>query len=120
MKYMLLIETNPDVWEGLAEQEQHEVFAGRGAFAETAASGGEMVGSEMLTDPSHSAVVRVRDGMRLVTEGPSAETGELFAGYYIVDVETRDRALELAAMIPDARFGAIEVRPIMSRGGTEM
>lgn len=117
---MLLIETKSDVWDGLTEPERRDVFAAHGAFAETVVRTGEMVGSETLADPLCGVVVRVRDGMVLITEGPSAEAEESFAGYYIVDVETRERAFELAAMIPEARFGAIEIRPIMSRGGTEM
>jgi hypothetical protein len=88
VKYMLLIEANPEVWDALTEPERHEVFAGQGAFAETVVSTGEMVGGETLADPVRSAVVRVRNGMARITEGPFAETQEFFAGYYIVDVDT--------------------------------
>jgi hypothetical protein len=60
--------------------------------------------------------VRVRDGEQLVTDGPFAETKEQLGGYYIVDVETLDEALEWAGKIPSARLGTIEVRPVMSVG----
>ena len=120
VKYMLLVATDAAAWNALTETERHEVFAGHGEFVETVSGNGEWVGGETLTDPSHSAVVRIRGEARQVTDGPFAETDEFVAGYYIVDVEDRERALELAAMIPHARFGAVEVRPLMSRSGTEM
>lgn len=117
---MLLIEMDPAGWNGMSRTQQNEIFTGHGEFIKAVESSGEFVSAEALTEPSNGAVVRVRDNVPLVTEGPFAGVGEFFAGYYVVDVETRERALELAAMIPDARFGAIEVRPIMSQGGTEM
>jgi len=120
VKYMLLIELDPELWNGMSETEQNEVFTDHGAFVEAVESSGELVATEALTDPSNSAVVRVRDNVRRITEGPFVSAGEFVAGYYVVDVETRERALELAAMIPDARFSAIEVRPVMGHGGTEL
>lgn len=118
MKYMLLIEMDPAGWDRMPETEQNEVFTGHDEFIKAVEDSGELVGAETLTDPCNSAVVRVRDNVHQVTEGPFAGPGEFVAGYYVVDVETRERALELAAMIPDARFSAIEVRPIMRPGGT--
>jgi hypothetical protein len=120
MKYMLLIEMNPSAWEGLSESEQKEVFQGHGEFIKTITETGEMVSTEALADPSLSSVVRVRGGVRQVTDGPFAEAKEFFCGYYIVDCESQERALELAAQIPDARFSALEVRPLMNTGGTEV
>jgi hypothetical protein len=64
--------------------------------------------------------VRVRDGATHVTDGPFVEAKEFLAGYYIVDCETVERANELAARIPDARFTAVEVRPVMESSGMEM
>jgi hypothetical protein len=120
VKYILLIETDSTGWQQLTEAERNSVFAGHGAFREAVLNSGEMLDGATLTDPWHSAVVRVRDESLRIAEGPLTESERHFTGYYIVDVETRERALELASMIPEARFGAIEVRPIMSRGGAEM
>jgi hypothetical protein len=64
--------------------------------------------------------VRVRDGVPAVTDGPYVEAKEFLAGYYVVECETAERAGELAAQIPDARYTAIEVRPVMDAGGLEM
>ena len=115
MKFLLLMHMNPAVWESLTEDERNEVMTGHGAFMETVTKSGEMILTQALADPSQSAVVRVRDGERLVTDGPYLEAKEYLGGYYLVDVDSKERALELAAMIPDAKVAGlgIEVRPIM-------
>ena len=119
MKFLLLMHMNPAVWESLTEDERNEVMTGHGAFMETVTKSGEMILTQALADPSQSAVVRVRDGERLVTDGPYLEAKEYLGGYYLVDVDSKERALELAAMIPDAKVAGlgIEVRPIMFDGG---
>ncbi|HEY2698854.1 MAG TPA: YciI family protein [Pseudonocardiaceae bacterium] len=119
MKFLLLMHVNPTVWESLTEDERNEVMNGHGAFMETVRNSGEMILTQALADPSQSAVVRVRDGERLVTDGPYLEAKEYLGGYYLVDVENKERALELAAMIPDAKVPGlgIEVRRIMADNG---
>lgn len=119
MKFLLLMHMNPTVWDALTDDERNEVMTGHGAFMKTVTASGEMILTQALADPSQSAVVRVRDGERLVTDGPYLEAKEYLGGYYLVDVENRERALELAAMIPDAKVPGlgIEVRPIMFDGG---
>ncbi|HJP77916.1 MAG TPA: YciI family protein [Pseudonocardiaceae bacterium] len=119
MKFLLLMHMNPTVWEALTEDERNEVMTGHGAFMETVTTSGEMILTQALADPSQSAVVRVRDGERLVTDGPYLEAKEYLGGYYLVDVENKERALELAAMIPDAKMPGmgIEVRQIMFDNG---
>ncbi|HEY4017651.1 MAG TPA: YciI family protein [Pseudonocardiaceae bacterium] len=119
MKFLLLMHMNPTVWEALTEDERNEVMVGHGAFMDTVTKSGEMILTQALADPSQSAVVRVRDGARLVTDGPYIEAKEYLGGYYLVDVDSRERALELAAMIPDAKIAGlgIEVRPIMFDSG---
>lgn len=69
--------------------------------------------SEQLDDPKLAHVLRVRDGDRLMSDGPFPESKEHLGGYYIVDVPTLDEAIRLAAMLPDAKTGAIEIRPII-------
>jgi len=67
-----------------------------------------------LMPPSSATTIRIRDGKTVTTDGPFAETKEWMSGYYLVDVANLDEALALAAQIPTAKFGSVEVRPIMS------
>src|ERR1700730_8249794 len=114
MKFLLIMHINPAIMEELTEDERQEIMNGHGTFMKTIRESGEMIGTEALANPSQSTVVRVRDGVPAVTDGPFLEAKEFFAGYYLVDCESRERAEELAAMIPDAKFAAMEVRPIMT------
>jgi hypothetical protein len=113
MKYLLLIHMNPDVWSTLTQADIDEVMAGHDTFIKTISESGELIRTDALGQPEESAVVRVRGGAPTVTDGPYVEAKEFLAGFYFVECATRDRALELAAMIPDAKWNAIEVRPIV-------
>jgi hypothetical protein len=113
MKYLLLIHFNPEVWETLTQADIDEVMAGHERFIKTITESGELVRTDALGQPAESAVVRVRAGTRTVTDGPYVEAKEFLAGFYLVECATRERAVELAAMIPDAKWNAIEVRPIV-------
>jgi hypothetical protein len=113
MKYLLLIHFNPEVWETLTQADIDEVMAGHERFIKTITESGELVRTDALGQPAESAVVRVRAGARTVTDGPYVEAKEFLAGFYVVDCASRERAIELAAMIPDAQWNAIEVRPIV-------
>jgi len=112
---MLIMHMNPLIWENLTEEERDEVMKGHGAFIETIRASGEMLSTTALADPSGSAVVQVRDGAPVVTDGPFLEAKEYLGGYYLVECESRERAIELAAMIPDASVDGlgIEVRPVV-------
>jgi hypothetical protein len=109
---------NPQIWDALTEEERNEVMSGHGEFMETIKASGEMVSTIGLSDPSTSAVVRVRDGVPAVTDGPYLEAKEYVGGYYLVECESRERALELAALIPDSKVEGlgIEVRPVIFSG----
>ncbi|MDT7773143.1 MAG: hypothetical protein QOC67_2067 [Pseudonocardiales bacterium] len=122
MKFLLIMHNNPAVWESLTESERDEVMTGHGDFIKTIQQSGEMVVTQALADPSNTVVVRVRGGVPVVTDGPYLEAKEFLGGYYLVDVASRERAIELAALIPDARFEGlgIEVRPVMFSAGMEM
>jgi hypothetical protein len=120
MKYLLIIHMNPTLWETLSEDEVNAVLGGHEAFQKPLKESGELVGFAALADPSHTKTVRVRDGVPAVTDGPYIEAKEYLAGYYVVDCESIERANELAAQIPDAKYTAIEVRPVMDAGGQEM
>ncbi|MGP4016865.1 YciI family protein [Saccharopolyspora sp. 5N708] len=121
MKFMLIMHMNPQIWDALTEDERNEVMNGHGEFIETVRESGELLGTTALADPASSAVVRVRGGAPAVTDGPYLEAKEYLGGYYLVECETRERALELAAMIPDARIDGlgIEVRPVVFTAGAE-
>jgi len=119
MKFLLIMHMNPAVWNALTDEERSEVGGGHGAFIDTIKKSGEMITTQALADPSQSAVVRVRGGQPAVTDGPYLEAKEHLGGFYLVDCGSRERAIELAAMIPDAKVEgmAVEVRPVMFSDG---
>ncbi|TMM33711.1 MAG: YciI family protein [Actinobacteria bacterium] len=120
MKYMLLIYSNPANWAALPEAERNGLMAEYGTFTKDIVDSGEFVSGDPLAGIEAASTVRVRGGASDVTDGPFVETKEHLAGYYIVDVKDLDRALALAAKIPDARFGGVEVRPVLDMSGAEM
>ena len=120
MKYLLLIHMNPATWDTMAEADRQAVMNGHEPFQKLLKETGEWVGTDALADPSQSRVVRVREGVPAVTDGPYAEAKEFLAGYYVVDCESAELASELAAMMPEARYQGVEVRPIMHTSGFEM
>jgi len=112
MQYALLIHENESVWDSYSEAEQGEIMAGYGSFSEHLAQHKHMLGGERL-QPSHTATtVRVRDGKVALTDGPYSETKEQLGGFYLVEAKDLDEATKLAAMIPTAKGGSIEVRPV--------
>ena len=115
MQYMLLIYSSGDGWEALSPEQQKEIGTAYFAFSEELQASGKLVAGDALQDTSTATSVRVRAGETLTTDGPFAETKEVLGGYYLIDVETLDEALEWAAKVPSARYGHIEVRPIVMR-----
>jgi hypothetical protein len=115
VKFLLAMYMNPEVWEALSEETRDSVMTGHGDFITKIRASGEMVSTQALGGPDESAVVRVRGGAPVVTDGPFVESKEFLAGYYLVECESRDRALEVAAMIPDAGIEGlgIEVRQVV-------
>jgi hypothetical protein len=115
MKYLISMYPNADVLAALSDDERNAVFQGHGAFMENIKASGEFVGTVALAGPDESSVVSVRDGVPAVTEGLYVESKVTVGGTYIIDVKDRDRAHEVAAMIPDAAVEGlgIEVRPIV-------
>jgi hypothetical protein len=108
MQYLLLIYDNEKRWsQGYDPRELQEYGAFGKEFA-TAVQGGNA-----LQPTSAATTVRVRDGKRLTTDGPFAETKEQLGGYYLVEARDLDEAIHIASKIPGARHGSIEVRPIM-------
>jgi hypothetical protein len=122
MKFLLVLHNNPVVLEALSEQGLQQLTDGHAGFIAAIQASGELVVTQALADPSQSAVVRVRNGVPVITDGPYLEAKEFLGGYYLIDVADRARALELAGQIPDASIDGlgVEVRPIMFEAGLEM
>ncbi|MEV6897780.1 YciI family protein [Amycolatopsis sp. NPDC051372] len=121
MKFLLTMHMNPEVWDGLSKETKDAVMSGHGDFIAKIRASGEMINTQALGAPADSAVVRVRGGVPVVTDGPFTESKEFLAGFYLVECETRERALAVAAMIPDAGIEGlgIEVRPVAFFAGAE-
>lgn len=123
MKYMILIQSNPQFlerWEALSK-EQREGF-GRDHLALSAelADSGELVASEGLADPALAKRVTVARDQTMVTDGPFVEAKEHLAGFLLVDCDSEDRVLAIAARVPDAVWGLVEVRPVLDLSGSDM
>ena len=112
MQYMLLIHDDPSAWAALSEDEANAMMQEYFAYSAAIREEGIFVDGNPLQGREEARTVSVRDGRRLVKDGPFAETKELVAGYYVVDCPTLDQAIDAAARIPSARFGAVEVRPV--------
>lgn len=115
MQYLLLINDDEAQWGDMPEDERNAVFAEYGQYTEDLQNRGILLGANQLQPGDTATVVHVRDGQTLTTDGPFAETKEVLGGYYLIEVETLDEALEWAAKIPSARYGHIEVRPVVMR-----
>ena len=111
MKYMLLIASDPSTWTD-DPAENAKTHAAYGVFTQSILESGEFVAGDALEGTDTATTVRVRDGKTTTVDGPFTETKEVLGGYYVVDVKDLDRALELAAQIPHAAIGAVEVRPV--------
>ncbi len=112
MQYMCLIYTPVDAPE-IPPEERQQLFEEYGTFTEAVRKSGKMLAGEPLQPPSDATTVRVRNGKRIVTDGPFAETKEWLGGFYLFNCDSLDEALDLAAKIPGAKYGSIEVRPVM-------
>jgi hypothetical protein len=113
MQYLLLIHDDEKAWWSLSDEDKAAMYQEYGAFTAALRESGAYVGGNQLQPTSTAATVRLREGEQVVTDGPFAETKEQLGGYYLIDVETLDEALEWAGKIPSARYGSIEVRPLV-------
>ncbi|MCE4025252.1 YciI family protein [Microbacterium sp. Au-Mic1] len=122
MKYMILMQVRQDVLDALTAEQMQAIGEGHQAFMDSITASGEMLGTVALADPSQSKVVRGAGGAPEVVDGPFAETKEFMGGYYLIEVESEERALELARQIPDAAIDglALEVRPVMFSAGSDV
>jgi hypothetical protein len=113
MKYLLTIYGDESGLSDVTPEESAQVMAAYEAFSREVAEAGVMRGGEGLQPSATATTVRVRDGERMLTDGPFAETREQLGGYYLLDCPDLDAAIGWAAKIPGAAHGAIEVRPVM-------
>lgn len=116
MKYMILIQSNPQFlerWKALPDEQRERFGHDHLALTAELADAGELVASEGLADPALARRVTVAGGQTIISDGPFAEAKEHLAGFYLVDCETEERALAIAARVPDAVWGLVEVRPVL-------
>ena len=113
MQYMLLIYDDESKRGEASEAERNAVMGEYMAYTEALRNSGKLVAGDALQPTGTAKSVRVRDGELGTTDGPFAETKEQLGGYYLIDVDSEDEALEWASKIPGARYGTIEVRPVV-------
>jgi hypothetical protein len=113
MKYMLLIYHDEPSWNAISEAERQQVYIEYRKLRTELQSSGKFVTGSQLQPISTATTVRVRDGKELVTDGPFAETHEQLGGYFLIEAQNLDEATSIAARIPSARTGSIEVRPLV-------
>jgi hypothetical protein len=116
MRYLLMIYTDETVEANMSPEEQGTYMAAYNAFTKATRDRNAFQAGEALQSTATATTVRVRDGKTVSTDGPYAETKEQLGGYYLLNCQNLDEAIEFAAMIPGAKHGSIEVRPIMEFG----
>lgn len=114
MTYMLLIYLEE---KSLSESERSQCYADSAAFARELQARGQYVSAAPLHPTSTATSLRVRDGKRVITDGPFAETREQLGGYFVIQAENLDQAIDIAAQIPAGRWGTVEIRPVLEITG---
>jgi len=115
VQYLLLIYGEEKNWDRMTPAERESMYAEFGAFNKEITEKGKNRGGHQLMPVASATTVRMRGGKRVVTDGPFAETKEQLGGFYLVDADDLDDAIAMAAKIPSARDGCIEVRPLVVR-----
>ena len=115
MKYLLLIYDQEQLWGKLGEAEQAAIYGEYRKFSQSIQDSGHYLGGAQLHPVASATSVRIRNDEQLVTDGPFAETHEQLGGYYLIEAKDLDEATAIAARIPSARLGTIEVRPLVER-----
>lgn len=114
MKYMLLIYADEQAWN---DDERQQCYRESSQLAHQLKQNGQFLGTNPLQSVSTATCVRVRDDRRVVTDGPFAETREQLGGYFLIDAKDLDEAIRVAAQIPGARKGTVEIRPVVELSG---
>ena len=113
MQYLRLIHEREADWNAMSEKEKGAIFHEYMAFTQAIMKGGHHRAGDAPQPVATTTTVRVRNGKTVTTDGPFAETREQLGGYYLVEAKDLDEAISIAARIPSARYGSVEVRPIM-------
>ena len=113
MKYLLMIYEEEKAWNALSDAERGKIYGEYMQFSNEIKAEGKYVGGNPLKPTSTATTVRVRNGKQLVTDGPFAETKEQLGGYFLIEATDLDDAIKIAARIPGAKMGSIEVRPVL-------
>ncbi|MDD9372067.1 MAG: YciI family protein [Acidimicrobiales bacterium] len=116
---MLLIYGNEELWESFAEDDLAQLIQQTDALQVELRETGEFVGAYGVADQTQAKTVRSQDGVPAVTDGPYIEAKEYLGSFDIIDCDSLERALEIAARVPFARYGSVEVRPLMSEAAPE-
>ena len=112
MKYMLLIYHDEQSWEGITEAERLQIYGEYRKLRADLESRGQFLSGSELQPVTTATTVRVRDGKELITDGPFAETHEQLGGYFLIEAANLDEATSIAARIPSAQTGTVEIRPL--------
>jgi len=113
MKYLLLIYQDEPSWNALTEAERQKIYLEYRKLRDELVTSGQFVTGSQLQPIATATSVRVRDGKELITDGPFAETHEQLGGYFLIEAKNLDEATSIAARIPSARAGTVEVRPLV-------
>ena len=113
MKYLCLIYESESFWEKASKEEGEAIFGEYMGFTQNIAKSGHLLAGHALHPTSSATTVRVRNGKISTTDGPFAETKEQLGGYYLIEARDLNDAIQVAAKIPGARYGSIEIRPVM-------
>jgi hypothetical protein len=117
MQYLLLIYNDEEAWSSLSEDERQAIHREYGRLTGDLRAQGKLVGGDELRPVATATSVRVRKDDTIVTDGPFAETKETLGGYYLIEAEGLDEAIDWAARIPAGRTGTIEIRPTVDHSG---
>jgi len=115
MQYLMLIYDSESTLEKMSPADQAKMYEEYGRFTNELKANGKHIASHQLKPVATATTVRVRDGKRVATDGPFAETKEQLGGFYLINANDLDEAIAIAAKIPSAKVGSIEVRPIVVR-----
>jgi hypothetical protein len=118
VQYMLLIYGNETEWSARTDDEVRTLMQGYGRLNDDLRAAGRLVRGDELQPVSTATSVRVRNDDTIVTDGPFAETKDVLGGFYLIEAETLDEAIDWASRIPDAQSGTIEVRPVVDHSGS--
>ena len=113
MKYMLLIYDEEQEWAALSKEEKQKIYGEYRQLMQELETKGQHLGGDQLHPTTMATSIRVRNGSQMITDGPFAETREQLGGYFLIEAKDLDEANSIAARIPSARMGTVEVRPVV-------